>query len=83
MHRKLDGVHEFNWLDGPSIKHGDRFILVAKGTNNKWTYNLTNRLMVDLQTIIAITFMTYIVDLDAYECHVGDEKVFNKFINES
>ena len=39
--------------------------------------------MVDLQTIIAITFMTYIVDLDAYECHVGDEKVFNKFINES
>ena len=24
-----------------------------KGTNNKWTYNLTNHLMVDLETIFA------------------------------
>jgi hypothetical protein len=38
--------------------------------------------MVDLQTIIALAFMTYIVDLDAYECHLGDEEVFNKYIDE-
>ena len=25
--------------------------------------------------------MTYIVDLYAYELHLGDEKVFNDFIN--
>ena len=45
-----------------------------KGTNNKWTYDLTNHLMVDLETIIALASMTYIVDLDAYELHLGDEK---------
>jgi hypothetical protein len=26
--------------------------------------------------------MTYIIDLDAYELHPGDEKVFNNFIRE-
>ena len=38
--------------------------------------------MVDLETIIALAFMTYIIDLDAYELHLGDEKIFNDFINE-
>jgi hypothetical protein len=51
-----------------------------KETNNKWTYNLTNHLMVDLETIVALASMTYIVDLDAYELHQGDEKIFNYFI---
>ena len=54
-----------------------------KGTNNKWTYNLRNYLMVDLNTIIALASMTYIVDIDAYELHLGDEKIFNNFSNES
>ena len=27
------------------------------------------------------SFMTYIVDLDAYELYVGDENVFNDFTN--
>ena len=53
-----------------------------KGTNNKWTYNLMDHLMADLETKIAITFMTYIVDLDANELHPGDKKGFNNFINE-
>ena len=26
--------------------------------------------------------MTYIIDLDAYEIHRGDEKVFNDFMND-
>ena len=38
--------------------------------------------MVDWETIIALAFMTYIVDLDAYELPPVDEKVFNDFINE-
>jgi hypothetical protein len=38
--------------------------------------------MVDLTTIIAIASMTYIIDLDAYELHIGDEQVFNDFIDE-
>ena len=29
-----------------------------------------------------LAFMTYIIDLDAYELHSEDEKVFNKFFNE-
>ena len=37
--------------------------------------------MVDLETIMALASMTYIVDLYAYELHLGDEKVFNDFIN--
>ena len=35
--------------------------------------------MVDLEPIASLT---YIVDLDAYELHPGDEKAFNNFINE-
>jgi hypothetical protein len=30
--------------------------------------------MVDIETIIALAFMTYIVNLNAYELHPGDEK---------
>jgi hypothetical protein len=37
--------------------------------------------MVDLETIITIALMT-IVDLDAYEVYLGDEKIFNNFVNE-
>ena len=34
-----------------------------------------------LRKSIALAFMTYIIDLNAYELHLGDEKVFNNFIN--
>jgi hypothetical protein len=29
--------------------------------------------MIDLETIMALASMKYIVDLDAYELHLGDE----------
>ena len=46
-----------------------------KGTDNKWTYvDRTDRLVVDLEPIIALDSMTYIADLDAYELHPCDEK---------
>ena len=38
--------------------------------------------MVDFKTMIALYSMTYIVDLDAYKLHQGDEKNFNNFMNE-
>jgi hypothetical protein len=57
-----------------------------KGTNNKWTYGLRHmtisHLMVDLEIIIALASVPCIADLDAYELHPRDEKVFNNFINE-
>ena len=42
-----------------------------EGTKNKWTYDLTYHLMVDLKTIMALASMIYMVDLDAYELHLG------------
>ena len=57
-------------------------MLVSKGTNNKWTYDFTDHLMAYLEIIIALASMTYIVDLDGSELHLGDEIVFNDFINE-
>ena len=70
------------WLDGLSIKHGDWCIWYQKGTNNKWTYNLTNHLMVNLDTKIALAFMTYIIDLNANELHLENEKNLQRHINE-
>ena len=56
------------------------YVGIKKGTNNKCTYDLIDHLMVDLETIIALASMTYIVDLDASELHPGDEKVFNDLL---
>ena len=53
-----------------------------KATNNKQTYDLSDHLMAYLEIIIALASMTYIVDLDGSELHLGDEIVFNDFINE-
>ena len=47
-------------------------MLVSKRTNKKWTYNLANHLMVDLETIIGSSSMTYIVDIDVYDLHPWD-----------
>ena len=33
-----------------------------KGTNNNWSYDLTDRLMIDLEIMTTLGFMTYIVD---------------------
>ena len=54
-----------------------------KGTTKKGTYDLTDHLMVDVETLTALASMTYIIDLDANELHMGDEKVFNDIINDS
>ena len=45
-----------------------------KGANNVWTYDLIDHLMIDLETTIALASMTYVVDLDVYKLHLGDEK---------
>ena len=48
-------------------------MFVLEGTTNKWTYNLTDHSMIYLETIIALAPITYVVDLNAYELHPGDE----------
>ena len=53
-----------------------------KATNDKWTYDLTDHLMVDLETIIVLASTTYIIDLDDNKLDAEGEKTFNNFINE-
>ena len=53
-----------------------------KVTNDKWTYDLTDHLMVDLETIIVLASTTYIIDLDDNKLDAEGEKTFNNFINE-
>ena len=51
-----------------------------KGPNNKWGYNHTDHVMVDLEILAAIlAFMIYIAYIDAYKVDSGDEEVFNNF----
>ena len=40
-----------------------------------WTYDLTDPLMVNLETIMSLASMMYVADLDAFECHLGDKKL--------
>ena len=48
-----------------------------------WTYNLVDPLMIDIETIFTLVFLTYNIDLDAYELHLGVEKIFNNFIDDT
>ena len=67
-------------MDCPStMEIGSRWY--QKGTNNKWIYDLIDPLVIDLETIIALAFMTYIINLDAYELHPRDEIFLNKVLN--
>ena len=54
-----------------------------KRVNNEWTYDLTDHLMLDLETIIVLATMKYIGESNVYELHPGDEKVLNDFADES
>ena len=49
------------------------YVHIWKANNNR-IYDLTNHLMVDLETIIALATMTYIGESNVYELHPGDEK---------
>ena len=58
------------------------YVGIKKEPTISGLYDFTVHLMVGLEMIIALAFMTYITVLDAYESHPGDEKVLNDFINE-
>ena len=47
-----------------------------------WTYDLTDHLMVGLETIFTWATMIYIVKTNLYELHPMDEQVFNDFVND-
>ena len=53
------------------------------GTNNKWTHDLSDHLMLHFEIVISLASMTYIGELDAYTLHPRDEKDFHDFANES
>ena len=78
MHKKIGKFwveyrDSIDLMDCPSnMEFG--YVGYQNGTNNKWTYDLTDHLMIYLEMIIALASMIYIVDLDAYELNPGDEK---------
>ena len=47
-----------------------------------WTYNLTSHLMVELEIIIALATMTYVVEINLYELYPMNKQVFKDFIND-
>lgn len=47
-----------------------------------WTYALTNHLMVELETFIALGTMTYTTKFFLYEVYLMDEGVLNDFISD-
>jgi hypothetical protein len=49
----------------------------------KWSYDLTNYIMVELNSVIALANLTYDVETNMYELHPSDEKVFNNFITKN
>ena len=46
-----------------------------------WTYDLTYHLMRELEIIIVVAIMTYIVETNLDDLHLMDECVFNDFNN--
>ena len=47
-----------------------------------WTHDLTNCLMIKLETIIALTIVTYVVEANLHELHPMDERVFDGCIDD-
>ena len=45
-----------------------------------WTYDLTNHLMIKLETIVALATMTNIVETNLFKLPPTNEKMFNDFI---
>jgi hypothetical protein len=48
--------------------------------HQKGTYDLMDHLIIDLQAIVALASMP--CNQGTFELHMGDEKIFNYFINE-
>ena len=57
-------------------------MLVPKRYELLWTYDLTDHITVDLETIIALATITFVIEKNLYELRPTDEKVFNGFIND-
>ena len=55
-------------------------MLCQNETRSMWTYNLTDHLMVELESIIALARMIVVTTL--YKLHPMDEQVFNDIIND-
>ena len=47
-----------------------------------WTINLTDLIMGDLETLIALATITFVVEQNLCEWHATHEKMFNDFIND-
>ena len=54
-----------------------------KSAELKWSYDLTNHTMVELDTVIVLANLRYDAKANTYKLHPSDEKVFNDFITKN
>ena len=57
-------------------------MLYQNETRSMWIYNLTDHLMAELESIIALAIMIYIVVTNLYKLHLMDEQVSNNIIDD-
>ena len=86
MHRKFANRWVEYWdqvdlLDQPSHLEIE-LCWYQKDHESLWTYDLSNHIMVDLEIIIALAMVTFVVEKNVYELHSTNEEVFNDFIND-
>ena len=88
MHRKINNswVEYRNTID---LNHGRPSNMeialndeIKKKPTTSGHTTFSNHLKIDLESIIELIAMPYIVDLNNYELHPRDEKNFNNFIDE-
>ena len=72
--RWIENQQPIDLLDQPSnLDIG--FCWYQNRNESMWTYDLTDHLMIELETIIALNTMTYIVETNLYESHPMNEQV--------
>lgn len=47
-----------------------------------WTYDLTNHIMVDLEMVIVLTMITFMIGTNLYKILPLDKRVFHGFIKQ-
>ena len=79
--RWVEYSEPFDLLDRPShMEIG--YCWYQKSNGSVWTHDLTNHIIGDLETIIALATLTFVVYKNLYELHPTDEQVFNDLIND-
>ena len=82
INRWIEYIDPVDLLDRPNnVEVG--LCWYQKSAELKWSYDLTDHTMVELDTVIALANLRYDAEADTYKLHPSDEKVFNDFITKN